>query len=1098
MGFIWVGHGESGLTRFQPSTQQFLHFKHDAERSASLSQDSVYTLVEDDLGFLWIGTQSKGLDRILLKKSYLPQEAVFEHFMFDANRDGSLSSNTVRSLWAGKGGDLWAGTIDGLNRYNPSSGTFTHFTHDSEVSDSLSFNFIQALAEDKDGNLWVAASGAGLNVLNSEQRGFAHFRHDFSRPSSIYNNNVRVMFLDSQGNFWLGHSASGISMVDRYGSAFKNFYHNPFREDTLNHNEIVAVEEDEKGNLWVGTPKGLNYIDRKLDTVTRFTHDEHEPSSINHGGVLKLLYDSKGRLWSGHWGGGLNRLDPGSADFTRYTKGEESGLFTNSIWGLLEDSVGRVWAGSHMGGLSYWDEERDQFLRIPNKLSSNIGMDCNSVFDIFEDSYSNLWVGCGNGLAIREAGESYFRHFFHGHSKPDGISANHIWSVDEDRDGNIWVSTQGGGINRYHRDTKTFSVYREADGLADNLVTGMLQDDAGVLWFSTGNGLSRFNPETEKFITFNQSHGLPGGVFNRAASLKTRAGELVFGSKDGLTIFNTTKLSSNKVIPPVAITEFQLFNKAVELGGEGSPLKQNITLAEELRLMHSQSSFSFEFSALNFRVPSLNEYAYQLVGFDQDWVDAGTRRWAYYTNLDPGTYTFRVKASNNEGLWNDKGKSIKIIISPPIWLTFWAYVGYVVVFILIVLLVSFTFWQKTIVKRERRLNDSLREVDRIKDALLANTSHEFRTPLQGIIGLAESLLDDEGERSYNENKRYLGMIVTSGKRLANLVDDILDYSKLRGNKYVIYQTKVDLGPLVDAVIASFEPLLVNREVTLLNDIDLTSLPVYADVDRLQQILYNLIGNALKFTDEGSVTVVASSAGAYVSVSIVDTGIGISEDQHHAIFESFQQVGNLEGNDIGGTGLGLTVTKALVELHGGEISITSVLGEGSRFSFTLPVYDSESMGSGDQAHGKDELQQRHLLQNISPARCTLVGGTGSPETAHILIVDDEPVNRLVLEGYLKARRYRVTECSSGEEAINILEHSPDISMVLLDVMMPKVSGFETCLKIREKHSIEDLPIIFVTGKSRSDDIEEGRSAGGNDYLMKPVGKSELLIMVDKHL
>lgn len=1099
-GKIWVGHGQGGLTRLDPDIQYFEQFKHEPNNPDSLAENSIYDLAVDKNGALWIGTSSQGVDRLIIENTHSSYLAKFQHFKSSDENPESLSSNETRALLVDQLNQVWVGTRDGLNRYDRDRGTFARFKYDDEDAYSLSFNFVQDLAEDSDGNLWIATSGGGLNVFQRDRSQFIRYSHNPEDKSSLFNNNVRTMYLDRHGNFWLGHYAAGVSMLDRYASAFKNYYHSPYHQNSLNYNEVVAIAENQEGNLWVGTAKGLNLLDRKTGLVTRYLHRKDDPTSINYGGVLGMEYDSKARLWVGLWGGGLNRLNPGSNQFTHYMSGADksTGLYTDTVWQVAEDSAGQIWAGNHMGGLTYLDEQQNQFVRIANK---NANLLCDSVFSIFEDSAKGLWVGCSNGLYWREYGSDKFNHYFHIEDRESSISANHIWAIQEDQQGVIWIGTQGGGVNRFDRHKQEFKSFRTYDGLADDLVTGILQDDLGYLWFGTGNGLSRFDPRTETFRNYDQRHGLPGNVFNRAAFLKTQNNELVFGSKDGLTIFNPRQLTVNIIPPEVVLTDFRLFNKQVIPGQENSPLKKSIFQADEIILNHDQSSFSIQFSALNYRVPTMNRYAYKLEGFDADWVNVSGRRWAYYTNLDPGRYTFFVKASNNEDVWSEENAEIEIIILPPWWKTPWAYLAYVVLLFTLVLLISYGLWQRKIAEHERKVSDRLREIDKIKNTFLANTSHELRTPLHGIIGLAESLYNGVTGPLPKETLHYLNMIIISGKRLANLVNDILDFSKIRDSKVSLRKTAVDLYTVTEVVAALFAPMLRERKISLVNNVPEDLPLVMADENRLQQILYNLIGNAVKFTDEGQITINVKDEPEFICVSVQDTGIGIAEDKQESIFNSFEQIEDDVDRGVSGTGLGLAVTKQLVELHGGNISLTSTLEKGSTFTFCLPKARNNVAPNRAARLKKSQSntgsQQEFLFAQETES--TEPSSTPSEfDGCHILVVDDEPVNRLVLEGFLKLKRYRITECGSGAEALKILDREPDVSLVLLDVMMPKMSGLEVCTKIREKYNAKELPVIFLTGKNQREDLEAGYRAGANDFLNKPIAKEELLLRVETHL
>ena len=461
----------------------------------------------------------------------------------------------------------------------------------------------------------------------------------------------------------------------------------------------------------------------------------------------------------------------------------------------------------------------------------------------------------------------------------------------------------------------------------------------------------------------------------------------------------------------------------------------------------------------------------------------------------------RVKASNPDGYWNDRGASIKIHVSPPPWLSWWAYTIYFIVFSLIILKFILYRIERNKVRNERMMLHHLKQVDKLKDDFLANTSHELRTPLNGIIGLAESLIDGIDGELPDKAKRTLGMVVTSGRRLASLINDILDLSKLKHSNIELSRQPLDIRALTDVVLTLSKPLVASKPVRLINEIPEKITAVEADENRLLQILHNLVGNGIKFTESGAVTVSAVEENEFVKIAITDTGVGISEDKFDSIFESFEQAeGDIE-RQYGGTGLGLTITKQLIELHGGNIEVSSIMGQGSTFTFTLPVSLHEStsainakssqiettlIAQLDEATDDDDV----VFDNISEAQ------DGSQ--FRLLLVDDEPINIHVLKNYLSKQNYEMVEAQDGLQALQQIEDNGPFDMVLLDIMMPKMSGYEVCKKIRETYSVSDLPVLFLTASNQVDDVVQGFAVGANDHLNKPVAKHELLSRVGTHL
>jgi signal transduction histidine kinase/DNA-binding response OmpR family regulator len=490
-----------------------------------------------------------------------------------------------------------------------------------------------------------------------------------------------------------------------------------------------------------------------------------------------------------------------------------------------------------------------------------------------------------------------------------------------------------------------------------------------------------------------------------------------------------------------------------------------------------------------------NQYAYQLQGQDQDWIyTTAEKRWATYTNLAAGDYTLRIKASNADGYWNEQGKSLKITILPPLWLTWPAYTLYALMFIGLVW--AFVGVQRKKLRDEHAMVLQLQQVDKLKDEFLANTSHELRTPLNGIIGLAESLMDGAAGQLPATANKNLAMVVSSGKRLSNLVNDILDFSKLKHRHLTLQIQPVDLYSMTEVVLALSRPLLENKvgnKLQLINNVPQGIAPAQADENRLLQVLHNLVGNAIKFTDNGQVTVGVISDDSGLTLSVSDTGIGIAPDQLDNIFAAFEQLNGHRERLQSGTGLGLAVSQQLVKLHGGQIEVNSQPGKGSEFYFTLAKATQPATINNNNHQTVSRLHQFEV--SATPVIAPPVDGQSG---GRILLVDDEPINRQVLHNHLSLQNYQLVEASGGHQALQTIENDGPFDLVLLDIMMPKMSGYEVCQTIRKSHAINDLPVIFLTAKNQVTDMVQSFAVGGNDYLSKPINKDELLIRVQTHL
>ncbi len=727
----------------------------------------------------------------------------------------------------------------------------------------------------------------------------------------------------------------------------------------------------------------------------------------------------------------------------------------------------------------------------------------------FEDSRRTLWAASFNGLYSLSPTTGKLKHHAHRPGATNTISKGVIKSIAEDAQGYLWFGSRGNGVNRYDPKAKVFRLFSEKHGLADNSVNVILSHKdhpTHDIWMVTEKGLSRYRPNDGSFQNYFQRHGLAGKTFPKAASIMTSTGELVIGSTEGLTIVHPDDIFTNTAIPNVVLTHFQIANKPVTINSPNSPLDKSITYTQALTLTHEHTVFSFKFTALNYRLPEENQYAYRLKGFDTQWHNIGTRRTVTYTNLDPGDYVFHVKASNNEGIWNEKGVSLSLRILPPWWLSGWAKTCYLLCFIAVLWLAIYTYIQNKRAHDEHQLVNRLREVDKMKDTFLANTSHELRTPLNGIIGLSEALIEGAGGPPSKITMENLQLIVGSGKRLAYLINDILDFSRLKEKSIQLKHSAVDLYILTQNIIYLTQPLVDTKPVKLINNIDKYQSSVMADENRLQQIMYNLVGNAIKFTEQGSISISSHTQGSSLWIDIVDTGRGIGEDQLKKVFEAFEQDQTQES--FGGTGLGLAVTKQLVNLHGGDIEIESTLNQGTTVRFSLSKSDQSLMDIDKQDTSIDEapleneesLEDEESLQNDEPEN----EAHSANADYHILIVDDEPVNRRVLVNLLALKSYRTSECSSGYQALERLNaqkeanNGESIDLILLDVMMPSLNGYQTCKEIRKTYSVNQLPVLFLTAKTQVSDLEEGYICGGNDYLTKPISKRELFARIKTHL
>jgi diguanylate cyclase (GGDEF)-like protein len=1092
-GAVWVGTFTDGLNRLDPKTGRFQRWRHDPDDPASLSSNRVWCILEDSDGAIWVGTDD-GLNR------YDRRSNAFEVFRSVPLDPQSLTHSQVRALYEDSSGMLWVGTSFGLNAFDRSTGKAVRYLAAPQDPDSPSDNVINAILEDRHHVLWVGTSGGGLNRLDPKLRRFEAFRHDPGDGRSLSLDDVRCILEDNSGVVWVGTRGGGVSRFDNNPRKFHLHQADPHDPQSLGHNAVYAVLEDRDGVLWVGTWfDGLHRVEPKSGHWRHLRHDPADPESLGSADVNAILEDRAGRLWVGTWAGGLNLLDRSTGRFQRWRSdpSDPHSLSHDNVLSLAESRTGALWVGTREGGVNRFEPEAGRFEVWRHDLIDPRSLSNDTVNAVLEDLAGVLWVGTDGGLNRLDP-DGGFTRLKAQPADPSALSHSRVMALTETRDGTLWVGTRGGGLCALDRTRMRFSRVTEKDGLPANSVYGILEEEAGSLWLSTDGGLSRFDPQTRRFRNYGVDDGLQANDFHPGAAHRGRSGAMYFGGPAGLNWFFPDRVRDNPHVPPVVLTAFKKFDRTVTFD-------RALFAVPEIRLSWRDNFFSFEFAALDTVNPKRNRYAYKLEGFDEEWIECGTRRYASYTNLDGGDYVFRVKASNNDGVWNEAGVAVRLKIVPPPWRTRGAYalfgLGLAAAVTLYVRLRMQAARrrlaaQEQELERQRLFVEGLQRVDRLKDEFLANTSHELRSPLNAIIGIAESLLDGAAGEFAAPARANLAMIAASGRRLSHLVNDILDFARLKNRDMALRRRAVELRPVVDVVLLLCRQLVAGRPIELRNEVDPALPRVDADENRLEQILHNLVGNAIKFTDSGAVIVSAGLQGRLVEIGVADTGCGIPESRFEDIFRPFEQLDGSPARAHGGTGLGLSITRQLVDLHGGTIRVESRLGAGARFLFTLPVAAPAGAARTPETHGHAEAEAQFQAtanvladaQFVAPLR-RQQAGSGS----EILIVDDDPINLQALANVLQVAGHNVTGALSGREALAKVEESA-FDLIVLDVMMPGLSGYEVCRELRETRRPFELPILMLTARSRPEDIAAGLEAGANDYVAKPFDKVELLARV----
>ncbi|RPI77908.1 MAG: response regulator, partial [Desulfobacteraceae bacterium] len=1096
-GALWIGTFAGGLNKFEKATGRFTRYQSSPDQPGYLSGEDVRAILEDRSGTLWVGTNA-GLNK------FDKDRQTFVVYKNNPKDPHSLSHNFVMTLHEDEHGFLWIGTRGGFNKFDPASGRFIRYVSGPGSRQGLTHNVIRSFFRDRAGAFWIGTDN-GLTQMEPKTGRFAQYLYQVENPQGLSSPRVYAICEDRAGAYWVGTWGGGVNRFDRKAAKFRLLQHDPNNPFSLSVNSIQSLYEDRNGIVWIGTSGGgLNRLDRSTGKITCFQNNPRDRHSLSDNIVSALGEDRQGALWIGTFSGGLNKMVQGRNGFIRYQNKPEdpASLSNNDVRSILLDSDGTLWIGTFGGGLNRFDPATGKFVRyqpVPNDPAS---LSSRRILCMIEDRNKQIWIGTYEGLNKLERVSGRFVRFRYDPGNPSGLSHDQVRAIYEDSKGLLWISTAN-GLNQFDPTGETFIAYGAQNGLPNDSIGRVLEDQRNRLWISTQGGISRFDPAVKQFRNYDAGDGLQSEQFQFQSGLKTGDGEMFFGGPNGLNAFYAEQIVDNPYVPPVALTGLEIFNKPAPIGGKESPLQMQINEVERITLAYKQSVFSFEFAALNYRFPEKNQYAYKLEGFDREWnyVDS-TRRLATYTSLPPGNYVFRVKASNNDGVWNEEGKAVRVTILPPWWRTWWAYLMYGLFSVGLVAGIVHMRTQSQArilaqkqkeLDRERLVTERLQRLDELKDEFLVNTSHELRTPLHGIIGLTESLISGAVGPVNAKVKANLRMVVSNSKRLSNLIDDVLDWSRLKHKEIELKPAPLDIRSVAEVVLAAFRPLIGNKELQLINAVP-SDLPlVTADETRVQQILYNLIGNAVKFTDHGSVTVSATHQADQVSIAVRDTGIGISAEQLDQIFDAFTQLDFTATRKYGGVGLGLGITKQLVELHGGSIRVESVLRQGSCFTFYMPVHMDQTTLPRAKAPELKERATPHLQADVSENPDGAQSESGQ-QAAHILVVDDEPVNLQVVRNYLSLHYFQITTCSSGPEALAAVQkEKPDL--ILLDLMMPRMSGYEVSRKLRETYNHIELPILMLTVKNHIRGLINAFDAGVNDYLIKPFEKDELLVRVN---
>ena len=1142
-GFIWIGT-RNGLNRFDGNT--FKVFHNVLSDAQSLGSNSIFSLFEDEKEQLWVGTYS-GIylynpqqESFSAFKLLPPGEVRFiagdkEHniwiisdfTLYRYNQINSkittfkLDNDQTIALHLTKQGELWTATANGvIKHYDSKTGKFSDYNIKQlykedkltpiedlyPIGDSalligcmdkvLFFNYktsgiinvfknnpvyndvhVHKIFRQSDDEYWLGTEG-GIYILNIKTFKTKIVSKDYSNAYSITDNVVSAISRDKEGGIWIGTFFGGVNYYSKQYNAFKKYFPEPDKM-SLSGNIVHEICKDKYGHLWVGTEDaGLNQINLKTGVITQFKAD-NKKGSISYRNIHGIVADGN-ELWIGTYEHGLDVMNLTTDKVIGHynASNKPNSLASNFIITLYKTSAGDILAGTWNGLFKYTRGE-DNFTHIP---FFNSHIQC-----IHEDESGTLWVGTyGDGVYYLNDKKNIKGRMEYRPGIPNGLINNYVNNLFEDKEKNFWFCTERG---LSHYDTKTGKIknYTIEDGLPDNQIFRIMEDNSGAFWISTAKGLSKFNLSSNEFANYHTANGLPTEQFNYNSSFKNDDGTLFFGTVKGMISFNPKDFIKNNFIPPVYITGLQINNIEAEIGNKKTGLHKSIINTSKITLPYNSSSISIDVAALSYVIPEMNEYAYQMEGIDKSWTILKKNRKIFYTKIPPGKYTFKIKGSNSEGLWNNKETILNLEILSPWWATKWAYLLYFLIIAAIIITIIRYYHLAVTEKNKRRIEsiqiNTEREIYNAKVNFFTNVAHEIRTPLTLIKMPLDKLLNSNiADENVNES---LHIMKKNTNRLIDLTNQLLDFRKAEANKFSLSFSKTDINELVTEVFSIFKPAAEQKDISYRLELPRITLYAYVDSEAVKKILSNLLNNAIKYADLIVRTKLLpfSSEDTLFHIEVRNDGYIIPEQYKEKIFEPFYRIKETEKE--AGTGIGLPLARSLAQLHNGQIVMKTSDDNLNIFLLSLPIHQETEINLlKDEEDNANNTPEDNLSKFIDLTKPIL------------LLVED---NKEILN-YIKNEltdKYNVITAANGQDAIQVLENE-NVHVVVSDIMMPIMDGIDLCKKIKSDFQHSHIPIILITAKNSLQSKIEGLEVGADAYIEKPFSLDHLQAQISNLL
>jgi len=973
---------------------------------------------------------------------------------------------------------LWIGTLEnGLFTYNTNLDKFVQI----EVCKNVKMYYVRSMLKgDVEGEYWIGTE-SGLYVVNVKNGKYDHYTQSFNKQNQTINDNaIYKIYRNRQGVYFLGTYFGGVNIVNTRSFGFNSILPSDL-PGHLKGKAISVIEKSTDGNLWVATEDtGIAILNAKSNNFKHLLFDPNNPLNIPYNNVHALMMD-EGICWAGHFMGGLSKIDIKSGKVKRFIQdiSNNKTLSNNFVCALYPLSPDSIMVGT-LSGIDIMDKKTETFQKF-REFELN---DC-FVYDIFKASDNRLWICTYNkGIFIYDKTKAGLMEHLEANDN-SGLTSNSIISYCIDSKGVIWIGTRDNGLLKYNDKENIFNKVDEL--LNDNAIYGIVEDEDGFLWISTNKGISRLDIVNSNAIHFNINHGISGNQHNYKSYYKDN-NIVYFGSVTGLTWFNPRSIFIPQEIPSVYFSNFRIANEIIKTDSTGV-LEQQIDYSKHIKLSYNQNSFTFDFASINYLSSDI-EYQYYLEGLEDKWSPLTERRQANYTNIAPGRYTFHLRAVNMINNAISKEKSIIIVVQPPFWASWYAYL----IYFIIILSVVYYFYriyrnrqrEKLALAIEKIEKENLKILHQHKMNFFTYISHEFKTPLSIIIASIEMMVTSVDFEMKKTIKR-------SAERLLSLVNQLMEFRKIESDHAEVFKIKGNIVEFVNQIIELYRPLLKNRNADLNFKVSYTETEISFDYDKLEKIITNLLTNAVKYTPHnGRIDFNFNVESNQIKFFVKDSGYGISESKKKKIFEAFYSE-RFSNDIVESSGIGLALTASLVKLLNGEISVDSIEGKGSCFTVKLPleIENNDDITSVIKEFDVDKSIVSVLQPDVTEIDLSFESEKYNKEYT-ILIAEDNKDLLMLLSANLKTQ-YHVKCCDNGRDALDYInKKTPDL--IITDVMMPLMSGVELCQRIKADNRLSHIPVIMLTAKDTRDDKLEGLQAGADAYIIKPFSMKELEIRV----